>query len=135
MDAVDHFVVAGVVVAVEGGEDFAGAFEDGADIAGVADADIGGVVEALVDAASRKLHSLRTEAERDGKVVPVAEFTVLAINVEPEQRSLVGKVMTALGVGFVPLQSDWQWAEHSFIANGKDMAECAEQYDLCVNAP
>ena len=41
-------------------------------------------------------------------------FTVLAINVEPEQRSLVGKVMTALGVGFVPLQSDWQWAEQNF---------------------
>jgi len=39
----------GVVVAVEGCEDFAGAFEDGADIGGIADADIGRVVEALVD--------------------------------------------------------------------------------------
>ena len=39
---------------------------------------------------------------------------MLAINVEPEQRSLVGKVMTALGVGFVPLQSDWQWAEQNY---------------------
>jgi len=39
---------------------------------------------------------------------------VLAINVDPEQRSLVGKVMTALGVGFVPLQSDWQWAEQNY---------------------
>ena len=41
-------------------------------------------------------------------------FTVLAINVDPEQRSLVGKVMTALGVGFVPLQSDWKWAEEQY---------------------
>jgi hypothetical protein len=41
-------------------------------------------------------------------------FTVLAINVEPEQRSLVGKVMTALGVEFVPLQSDWTWAEQNY---------------------
>ena len=39
---------------------------------------------------------------------------MLAINVEPEQRALVGKVMTALGVGFVPLQSDWQWAEQNY---------------------
>ena len=39
---------------------------------------------------------------------------MLAINVEPEQRSLVGRVMTALGVGFVPLQSDWQWAEQNY---------------------
>ncbi len=39
---------------------------------------------------------------------------MLAINVDPEQRSLVGKVMTALGVGFVPLQSDWQWAEQNY---------------------
>jgi hypothetical protein len=39
---------------------------------------------------------------------------VLAINVEAEQRSLVNKVMAALGVGFVPLQSDWQWAEQNY---------------------
>jgi hypothetical protein len=39
---------------------------------------------------------------------------VLAINVEPEQRGLVGKVMTALGAGFVPVQSDWQWAEQHY---------------------
>jgi hypothetical protein len=41
-------------------------------------------------------------------------FTVLAINVEPEQRSLVTKVMTSLGVEFVPLQSDWKWAEQNY---------------------
>ena len=41
-------------------------------------------------------------------------FTVLAINVEPEQRRLVAPVMTALGVGFVSLQGDWKWAEQNY---------------------
>ena len=41
-------------------------------------------------------------------------FTVLAINVEPEQRGLVVPVMMALGVGFLPLQSDWKWAEEHY---------------------
>ena len=41
-------------------------------------------------------------------------FTVLAINVEPDQRGLVAPVMTALGVNFVPLQSDWKWAEDHY---------------------
>jgi hypothetical protein len=41
-------------------------------------------------------------------------FTVLAINVEPEQRGLVIPVITALGVRFVPLQSDWKWAEQHY---------------------
>ena len=41
-------------------------------------------------------------------------FTVLAINLEPEQRRLVAPVMTALGVGFVSLQGDWKWAEQNY---------------------
>jgi hypothetical protein len=41
-------------------------------------------------------------------------FTVVAISVEPEQRSLVVPVMKALGVGFVPLQSDWTWADQQY---------------------
>ena len=41
-------------------------------------------------------------------------FTVLAINVEPEQRNLVTKVMAALGTDFAPLQSDWKWAEQNY---------------------
>jgi hypothetical protein len=45
-------------------------------------------------------------------------FTVLAINVEPEQRNLVTKVMTALGTDFVPLQSDWKWAEQNYGVKG-----------------
>jgi hypothetical protein len=41
-------------------------------------------------------------------------FAVLAINVEPDQRGLVVPVMKALGVGFVPLQSEWAWAEELY---------------------
>jgi hypothetical protein len=55
-------------------------------------------------------------------------FTVLAINVEPEQRGLVLPVMTALGVGFLPLQSDWQWAdEHYGVKGTPDTALIDEQ--------
>ena len=38
-------------------------------------------------------------------------LTVLAINVEPGQNALVLPVMKGLGVTFVPLESDWKWAE------------------------
>jgi hypothetical protein len=41
-------------------------------------------------------------------------FTVLAVNVESEQRQLVLPVMKALGVDFVPLNSDWTWAEKNY---------------------
>jgi hypothetical protein len=41
-------------------------------------------------------------------------FAVLAINVEPDQRDLVVPVMKALGVDFLPLQSDWKWAEEQY---------------------
>ena len=41
-------------------------------------------------------------------------FAVVAISVEPEQRGLVVPVMKALGVDFLPLQSDWKWAEDQY---------------------
>jgi hypothetical protein len=41
-------------------------------------------------------------------------LTVLAINVEPAQNALVLPVMKALGVTFVPLESDWKWAEQHY---------------------
>ena len=41
-------------------------------------------------------------------------FSVVAINVEPGQRESVLPVMTALGVRFVPVQSDWAWAEKHY---------------------
>jgi hypothetical protein len=41
-------------------------------------------------------------------------LTVLAINVQPAQNALVLPVMKALGVSFVPLESDWKWAEQEY---------------------
>ena len=62
-------------------------------------------------------------------------FTVLAINVEPEQRRLVTKVMTALGVGFVPLQSDWQWAEHNYGVKGTPDTALVDQQGRIMFKP
>ena len=62
-------------------------------------------------------------------------FEVLAINVEPEQRSLVGKVMTALGVGFVPLQSDWQWAEQNYGVKGTPETALVDQQGRIMFKP
>ena len=41
-------------------------------------------------------------------------FSVVAISVEPGQRESVLPVMAALGVRFVPVQSDWTWAEMNY---------------------
>jgi cytochrome oxidase Cu insertion factor (SCO1/SenC/PrrC family) len=62
-------------------------------------------------------------------------FTVLAINVEPEQRSLVGNVMTALGVEFVPLQSDWTWAEQNYGVKGTPETALVDQQGRIIFKP
>jgi cytochrome oxidase Cu insertion factor (SCO1/SenC/PrrC family) len=62
-------------------------------------------------------------------------FTVLAINVEPEQRSLVGTVMTALGVEFVPLQSDWTWAEQNYGVKGTPETALVDQQGRIIFKP
>jgi len=41
-------------------------------------------------------------------------LTVLAINVEPAQRSSVLPLLAATGIRFVPLESDWTWAEKEY---------------------
>jgi len=62
-------------------------------------------------------------------------FTVLAINVEPEQRNLVAPVMTALGVGFVPLQSDWKWAEQHYGVKGTPDTALVDQQGRIMFKP
>ena len=39
---------------------------------------------------------------------------MIAINVEPNQRQSVAPVMAAMGIRFVPAESDWKWAEKNF---------------------
>jgi hypothetical protein len=43
---------------------------------------------------------------------------VLAINLEPSQRQSVLPLLAALRVGFVPLESDWAWAEKHYAVQG-----------------
>ena len=62
-------------------------------------------------------------------------FTVLAINVEPEQRRLVAPVMTALGVGFVPLQGDWKWAEEHYGVKGTPDTALVDQQGRIMFKP
>ena len=62
-------------------------------------------------------------------------FTVLAINVEPEQRRLVAPVMTALGVDLVPLQSDWTWAEQNYGVKGTPETALVDQQGRIMFKP
>ena len=45
-------------------------------------------------------------------------LTVLAINVEPAQRSSVLPLLAATGIRFVPLESDWTWSEKAYGVDG-----------------
>ena len=62
-------------------------------------------------------------------------FTVLAINVEPEQRRLVAPVMTALGVGFVSLQGDWKRAEQNYGVKGTPDTALVDQQGRIMFKP
>jgi len=43
---------------------------------------------------------------------------VLAINLEPTQRQSVLPLLAAMRVGFVPLESDWAWAQKHYDVDG-----------------
>ena len=45
-------------------------------------------------------------------------FTVLAINLEPAQRQSVLPLLAAMGIRFVPLESDWPWADQQYGVQG-----------------
>ena len=45
-------------------------------------------------------------------------FTVLAINLEPAQRQSVPPLLAAMGIRFVPLESDWTWADQQYGVQG-----------------
>ena len=47
---------------------------------------------------------------------------MIAINVEPKQKDAVARIMTALGVHFLPVESDWTWAEKNFGVQGTPAA-------------
>jgi hypothetical protein len=43
---------------------------------------------------------------------------VLAINLEPMQREQVMPLLAAMGIRFVPLESDWPWAQKNYDVQG-----------------
>jgi hypothetical protein len=45
-------------------------------------------------------------------------FAVLSINLEPAQRQSALPLLAAMRVGFVPLESDWDWAEKHYGVDG-----------------
>jgi hypothetical protein len=54
-------------------------------------------------------------------------FTVLAINLEPTQRAEVLPLLKAMQVGFVPLESDWDWATKQYGVEGTPAALLVDQ--------
>jgi hypothetical protein len=45
-------------------------------------------------------------------------LAVLAINCEPTQRTSVLPLLEAMGITFVPIESDWEWAEQQYGVTG-----------------
>ena len=54
-------------------------------------------------------------------------LTVLAINLEPAQRASVLPLLGATGIHFVPLESDWTWAEKEYGVQGTPEAMLLDQ--------
>ena len=62
-------------------------------------------------------------------------FTVLSINVEPEQRALAIPVMAALGVRFTPVNGDWKWAEDNYGVKGTPDTALVDQQGRIMFKP
>jgi hypothetical protein len=45
-------------------------------------------------------------------------LAVVAINCEPSQRRSVLPLLQAMGIRFVPVESDWEWAEREYDVTG-----------------
>jgi len=60
---------------------------------------------------------------------------VVAINVEPAQRQSVLPLLTAMGITFVPLESDWAWAEKEYGVTGTPEAALIDQQGRIMFKP
>ena len=54
-------------------------------------------------------------------------FSVVAINVEPEQRAEVVPLLAAMRIGFVPAESSWEWAEKHYGVTGTPDAQLVDK--------
>ena len=62
-------------------------------------------------------------------------LNILAINLEPTQRASVLPLLTAMGITFVPLESDWPWAEQHFGVQGTPEALLVDQQGRIMFRP
>jgi hypothetical protein len=60
---------------------------------------------------------------------------VLAINLEPAQRESVLPLLAAMRVGFVPLESDWEWAATHYDVQGTPSNALVDQQGRIVFRP
>ena len=60
---------------------------------------------------------------------------MLAINLEPAQRQSVLPLLAAMRVGFVPLESDWDWAATHFDVQGTPSNALVDQQGRIVFRP
>ena len=59
----------------------------------------------------------------------------MAINLEPAQRAQVAPLLAAMRIGFVPVESDWEWAEKQYQVNGTPDAALVDQQGRIMFKP
>ena len=62
-------------------------------------------------------------------------LAVLAINCEPSQRKSVLPLLAAMGIKFVPVESDWAWAEQQYGVTGTPEALLIDQQGRIMFKP
>lgn len=62
-------------------------------------------------------------------------LAVLAINLEPSQRTSVLPLLEAMGVTFVPVEADWAWAEQQYGVSGTPEAVLIDQQGRIMFKP
>lgn len=60
---------------------------------------------------------------------------VLAINLEPAQRQAVQPLLAAMGIGFVPVESDWDWAQQHYGVTGTPATALIDRQQRIVFRP
>jgi len=60
---------------------------------------------------------------------------VIAINLEPAQRPSVLPLLKATGISFVPLESEWDWAQKAYGVNGTPAAFLIDQQGRIMFKP
>jgi hypothetical protein len=59
----------------------------------------------------------------------------VAVNVERDQRAEVVPLLTAMRIGFVPVNSDWEWAEKQYGVNGTPATALIDQQGRIMFKP